>query len=210
MSADCFNGFALWDFTAVVYRSDDMISLVLAITSLAPQAIVIALLGALAARPTRTTLMTLMVVFLNECANIVLKKLIAQPRPEHPALGLAQRSDHGMPSRHAQFMACFTVWCAFATTQSSSGIQRRRGGAAPAEKRIVRVAALAWLTMMVCVGRTYNHYHTPLQVVVGVLVGCFVASAMRVVQRAALERAAFLLWPIVTGVSSLMGGEASE
>ena len=104
----------MWEFTAVHYDSDDPISFLLGVGSLAPHVLAVFLCCAVILLPAqRWHLDLLFTLFLSDLANFGLKRTLQQPRPTPRLSDLwsaPPRTDYGMPSRHAQFVACFFFW----------------------------------------------------------------------------------------------------
>lgn len=74
-----------------------------------------------------------------------------------------------MPSAHGQFMAYFvtylTLWMLFRVRHFST------------RKKILRITSLLILGGLVCYSRVYLFYHSPLQVLAGVVIGVSVGIA---------------------------------
>lgn len=104
-----------FSLTEVLYRSNDLMSFIFAISSLLPVIIIVFLSGIASAAPLhepqrKSTLILLMFLVLNVCINVCLKHLFAHARPTHSSLNASYSSMHGMPSDHAQFMMFFACY----------------------------------------------------------------------------------------------------
>ncbi|XP_042210575.1 dolichyldiphosphatase 1-like isoform X3 [Homarus americanus] len=96
-----------FSLTFVEYPKGDTIGKFLAISSLAPVAIVIGFVTLILFRRDLHTIMFFAGALLNEVINLVLKNIIAEPRP---VLRGGLYTEYGMPSSHSQMMWFFTVY----------------------------------------------------------------------------------------------------
>ena len=157
-----------FSLTLVHYEENDALGWMLSLVTLSPVFIMVSYVTLLVALrfPPR-----LVLVLCGQLAcvalNLVLKRLLRQPRPEGPqVLHLGQ---HGMPSNHAMFMGyagCFVV-CAAAR----GGRAWQVGGSDPLGSPRLVAAALVTLSLLVAFSRFYLGYHTAEQVYVGLAVG---------------------------------------
>jgi dolichyldiphosphatase len=154
-------------FTAVAYEEGDALGHALAWASMAPHVLLVAQLTALVLAETaarrRLALRVLAGQVANEGLNLVLKRVLREPRP-----AAATRTDYGMPSSHAQFVAYFlVVFCSVAVSWGTTGRPR---------DRVVALCGcvLALLgALSVLVSRVYLGYHSVRQVAAGWAVGVF-------------------------------------
>ena len=179
-------------FTHVLYEDGDALGFIFAIVSLLPVCVLAPARRVLAAPtdlfPTHSIvlvgLFTLFVsrrdfrtlaltvgLLVNEILNNVLKRLIAQPRPDllvnqvHVADGVAVSGiapGHGMPSAHAQFMA-------FLASAVTGWIWHR--WFVCSRLRWAGTAAVHLALVATVMSRVYLGYHTPAQVAVGSVLG---------------------------------------
>ena len=150
---------AVWDFTAAVYDRSNPVSFVMSLASLIPQSLVIVLATVvIATAPNRKATLLAVCMGVNEVANFIVKRVIRHDRPLHP-FEYAKRVDFGMPSSHAQFMACISA--------AATVIYWRGQG----WRRVVRCFIGVCLASLVGLSRVYNHYHTEEQVVAGLALG---------------------------------------
>ncbi|KAG5497809.1 hypothetical protein GH5_02599 [Leishmania sp. Ghana 2012 LV757] len=181
-----------WAVTEVVYRQNGLLSKLFGISSVAPVAMVVLLVG-LTSAPCRErripTMNLILYLILSVCLNAVLKAAIGSPRPPHPAAGMNYTTLNGMPSDHAQFMAGFSVYLLRRWTHAQRERterrkpaplhQRKPGSASAGMARVSPPYALTALLLLATVfigaGRVYNGYHTVGQVLVGWLVGIALA-----------------------------------
>nr|XP_045607232.1 dolichyldiphosphatase 1-like isoform X3 [Procambarus clarkii] len=96
-----------FSLTYVEYPQGDTIGKVLAISSLAPVAIIVGFITLILFRRDLHTIMFFLGALLNEAINLVLKSIIAEPRPIQRG-GLY--TEYGMPSSHSQMMWFFAVY----------------------------------------------------------------------------------------------------
>lgn len=151
-------------WTYVVYADGDRVGHILALFSMAPVFIIVALVTTLAQRRDLATLAMLSGQLLNELLNLLLKSLIREERPNT----LHQYAPRfGMPSNHAQFMgftaAYVTLW-ALKHWQVSS------------QWRLCAVGSSVTLAAIVIASRVYLNYHSVAQVIVGGAVGAAAAA----------------------------------
>ncbi|KAJ1474789.1 hypothetical protein T484DRAFT_1969770 [Baffinella frigidus] len=126
---------------------------------------------------------------LNEALNLVLKKVIKEPRPPGaPRVGF---DEHGMPSSHSQFMGFYLVF--------SSCVLLFRVRNVRAHWKLGAVAFNALLSAAVLHGRILLGFHTPPQVLVGFGVGCAAGLAYFFLARAVLFPAfgRIARWPLM-------------
>ena len=204
--------YSVWGFTSVVYERGDVLSFLLGILSLAPVAlIIVSMVVAIVLRvvsqkhthhgvtlttgrtPTTTVAASPAVevmdsllggMLVNFVISYVLKKLIRQPRPEHP-WEQARRRDHGMPSNHSQMMFHYCVATAFIINRSwsAAGVDTRHRCL-----KVVQSCLLLLLAALVAWSRVYNHYHTLEQVLVGMVLGVGMAVFFEKGGRSAMRR----------------------
>ena len=107
-------------FTAVAYESGDVLGHTLAWCSLIPQVLLVVQVTAFILCESKSrqlqagSILTGQII--NEVINMILKRILQQPRPSsrHPFLcnllfSGSGRMDYGMPSSHAQFVGFFFV-----------------------------------------------------------------------------------------------------
>lgn len=152
-----------FELTYVRYQEGDVLGYLLAITTLAPIYIAAAYCTLLVTQRNVDIVLILLGQTINLVLNKVLKKVIAQPRPEGCDL-----KDWGMPSNHSQFVAyaCATFSLLLARHMIKSRLLVRRP-----IFRVLFISAAIVLCLCVCTSRVYLKYHTIEQVVVGALVG---------------------------------------
>ena len=157
-----------WIYSEVLYDSDDKLSFLLALISLAPIALIF-ILAVLSALPTvlaRNSARFLIILLLAEAVNQLLKRIIRQNRPMphwYPQEVISSRAKHlgyGMPSSHTQMI--------FTAAMTSFLLPMK---SAPNRYRMFRYGQWV-LAVLVGYSRVYNGYHTLQQVIVGAIVGC--------------------------------------
>ncbi|PPQ74336.1 hypothetical protein CVT24_000690 [Panaeolus cyanescens] len=141
------------DLTHVLYDDSSYLSFALALVTLSP----ILLMASYAALAVQLREYTILVMwtgqFFGELLNSIIKDAIKQERPRQH-LG----SGYGFPSSHSQYMAYFT---AFLTLW-----------------RLVVYTALFGWTGAVAYSRYYLGYHTPLQIVWGLVIGAVLGISL--------------------------------
>ncbi|KAK7206033.1 hypothetical protein BZA70DRAFT_294343 [Myxozyma melibiosi] len=156
------SGNATLTFTYVSYDSSDPLAAFFAWISLVPQTIGVLDVAFILSRREAETILVLCGQTACEIANILLKLVLAQERPQH-----GSQFGYGMPSAHAQFMSFYatyiTLWMFFRAHQFTPF------------KRWSRAIGLYILSILVCISRVYLSYHSTEQVLVGYLVGVILA-----------------------------------
>jgi len=155
----------------VEYPSGDWLGKILAIMSLCPLTLVIALVTLIIFRRDLHTITFFLGTSLNEAINWVLKHLIKELRPCRGRENLY--SEYGMPSNHAQFMWFFSTYMAFFLL-----IRLHHGSSTyPLESAWKYVATLFFICIaaVVTYSRIYLHYHTWTQVICGACLGVLFA-----------------------------------
>jgi dolichyldiphosphatase len=164
--------------TFVVYRGGDRLGFLLAGASLAPVFVIVAYATLLASRRDLATAAALAGQLLNEVANAVLKRVLAQERPAHALSAYSPR--YGMPSNHAQFMGYLAAYmCLWSLLRWGVAARWRWASAA------------CWVAAAVLVAwsRVYLSYHTPSQVAAGLAIGAAAGLTWRWVVDAFLRPA---------------------
>ncbi|XP_066975725.1 dolichyldiphosphatase 1-like isoform X3 [Macrobrachium rosenbergii] len=96
-----------FSLTHVEYPEGDRIGQLLAISSLTPLAIIVGFVTLILFRRDLHTIVFFAGALLNEAVNLVMKRIIAEPRPL-TRKGLY--TEHGMPSSHSQMMWFFSSY----------------------------------------------------------------------------------------------------
>jgi len=152
----------------VVYPKGDKIGQLLALTSLAPLALLVSFATLIVFRRDLHTMAYFAGILLNEALNWLVKHWIREPRP--CAGKRLHWVEFGMPSSHAQFMCFFASYlCLFLF------VRLRRQNMIAAHREIlwklpVALATIC-LTTMVLTSRIYLGYHTWGQVLWGAAIG---------------------------------------
>lgn len=154
----------------VLYDSESYSAYVMACISMIPQAVFVAY--AVLAFWTRETRIAMMAAGQVACEllNFVLKRMIKGDRP--PQL---YGHGYGMPSSHAQFMGYFATYILTELVHAYQGpgnLLHSRIGA----MRVLQVLAV---TAAVLYSRIGLQYHTPIQVLAGVILGIVFAIVWR-------------------------------
>lgn len=165
--------------THVNYPAGDIIGKFLAWMSLLPIFLIVSFVTLIIFRRELHTITFFIGILLNEGCNQVLKYSIKAPRPcrKHDVGHLM----YGMPSSHAQFMAFFASYMAlFALIRLHSQYESI---ADIVWKHIVSLGSI-FTALVVAYSRVYLRYHTPEQVLFGLLVGsllgiCWFVCAQR-------------------------------
>lgn len=100
--------------------------------------------------------------------NWALKRLIKQPRPTgHLGAG------YGMPSSHSQFLGFFAAFFLshFYLNRPQVVKPRTLINAMRRFEHILAMVLIASISILTCYSRHHLHYHTPLQIIVGLSVG---------------------------------------
>jgi len=147
------------DFTYVVYTRGDLLSLCLAYLTFLPVIVAIILTSAVALRRDVEAIYQLVGVLMSESVNVVLKRIIRQPRP----MGSVKRG-YGMPSDHAQFTLFCIVYLSFWL--------KKRVSLPVSWKRLLMLSIFS-LGIVVCCSRVHLGVHTLEQVLAGACVGAF-------------------------------------
>lgn len=129
-----------------------------------------------------------------EILNKIIKRLIKQPRPDfHKDFGSGSYSlTYGMPLAHSQFMGFFAAYfiCILLFKMSHFSLAQKHAGC----------AILVVLSGLVAFSRVYLLYHTPQQVLVGVMFGAALGLVYFIVIAVARDVGFIdwiLNWPVV-------------
>lgn len=160
-------------FTHVEYPKGDGLGKLLAWCSLLPSFTVISFIPIILLRRDLTTIYFYLGMFVNEFTNLVLKRIIAEPRPPRTA-NTELWSVHGMPSSHSQFAGYFTLFVILLFYIRIKVVTFIIPLAKIWKHVLVVVSIL--VSAAVCYSRYYLKYHTCSQVWVGVVVGAVVAA----------------------------------
>eukprot|EP01012_Entosiphon_sulcatum_P049290 TRINITY_DN67893_c0_g1_i1.p1 TRINITY_DN67893_c0_g1~~TRINITY_DN67893_c0_g1_i1.p1 ORF type:complete len:205 (-),score=21.38 TRINITY_DN67893_c0_g1_i1:146-736(-) len=142
--------------THVVYDADDKLSLIFAILSLVPIAILVITPTVLISSRRIAPAFFLALLLLNECLNLALKHTIKEARPSKHG---DHRVDFGMPSSHSQFMGFTAAYLSLALFENRH------------PRRALAAILLFALAFGVATSRVYLSYHTVPQVCVGLSLG---------------------------------------
>lgn len=155
-------------FTYVVYDEGDVVGLILALITLTPIYIMNFYTTLILLRRDFGTFFALAGQIACLALNVILKKILHQPRPAD--LGLI---DSGMPSNHSQFMGYFAVFYSIQFLYNSPSLSEHF--------RRIYALLLAALAILVCFSRIYLQYHTVDQVAIGFAVGAFCGIAWSII-----------------------------
>lgn len=161
-------GYKPFSLTHVEYPQDSLLGFIAAGLSLAPVFVIVALVTLILSRRDLHLLPALAGQLANTVGNLVLKKIIQQPRPEYAPSGFRAPpgggSSFGMPSNHAQFMGFFCCyWLLF--------ICRQKNAPRSPVLRLGCSVLLLLLGVAVTYSRVHLGYHSWEQVLVGNIVG---------------------------------------
>ncbi|KAI9101206.1 dolichyldiphosphatase 1-like protein [Phlyctochytrium arcticum] len=149
--------------THVQFDENDPYGAIMAYASLSPIAIIISYCTLIAFRRDVATIFLLIGQLSNEAVNFSAKKIIREARPtEYLGKG------YGMPSSHAQFVSFFAVYL---TIYSIRRLTFRN----LAWKPLISLSVLS-LALLVAYSRVHLTYHSPRQVIVGIIVGSVFAG----------------------------------
>ncbi|XP_069948905.1 dolichyldiphosphatase 1 [Cherax quadricarinatus] len=159
-----------FSLTYVEYPNGDTIGKILAISSLTPIAIIVGFITLILFRRDLHTIMFFIGALLNEGLNLVLKSVIAEPRP---VLRGGLYTEYGMPSSHSQMMWFFAVYSVlfliFRLRHISNSMMELLW-------KVMVAVGLVTAASVVMFSRVYLLYHSWSQVLwgalVGVLLGC--------------------------------------
>ena len=177
-----------FSLTHVQYTPNDRLGFLCAGLSLAPVFLIVALVTATLARRDLHLFTGLFGQILNTVLNVIIKRIVRQPRPTTSVLTQTPNavgfSPHGMPSNHAQFVFFFVgfwlPWILFsANNVRRSKIRKTGNGAGRGGEGCVVWRRLAAITICLCAcavvaSRVYLHYHTVAQVSVGAVIGLLI------------------------------------
>eukprot|EP00111_Clytia_hemisphaerica_P002245 TCONS_00006298-protein len=160
--------------THVVYPEDDLVGKILAWSSLVPIFIIVSFLTLIIFRRELHTMAWFLGILLNEVVNMVLKRMLKQPRPCSALDQKKLYNKYGMPSSHAQFMGFFAIYAIF------FAYCRLRVHVYEKFMDNIRQHFIAFssagVALIVCYSRVYLHYHTVEQVLIGLCTGLFIGT----------------------------------
>lgn len=159
-----------FSLTYVEYPNGDVIGKFLAVCSLTPMAIIVGFVTLILFRRDLHTITFFAGALLNEVINLVLKNIIAEPRPVQRG-GLY--TEYGMPSSHSQMMWFFAsysvLFLIFRLHHISNYVMELLW-------KVLVAVGLITAAVIVMYSRVYLLYHSWAQVllgaVVGVVLGC--------------------------------------
>jgi membrane-associated phospholipid phosphatase len=156
----------VWDFTAAVYSRRDPMSFAMSLVTLTPQALIL-VLGTLviATAPNKKVALICSCLAASEAVNFVLKRAIGQDRPRHP-FEHGRQVTYGMPSSHAQFVACGAAAAAVLLWKGQGWL------------RAAKCGACGVLALLVAASRVYNHFHSAEQVAAGLVLGTVLGATL--------------------------------
>ncbi|BET00041.1 acidPPc [Nesidiocoris tenuis] len=150
----------------VEYPKGDMIGRVLAYICLSPILIFSGFVTLILFRRDLHTVLFFVGVVGNEFVNLILKHLIAQPRPDHRSTGMI---DYGMPSGHSQFIWFFAAYVAYFVFVRLHHINNNT--TLEYFWKTTIVFGSFFVAILTSIGRVYLQYHTWQQVACGMLLG---------------------------------------
>lgn len=154
-----------FSLTYVEYPKGDTIGKFLAVSSLAPIAIIVGFITLILFRRDLHTIMFFAGAMINEILNLLLKYIIAEPRP---VLRGGLYTEYGMPSSHSQMMWFFAVYSIlfliFRLRHISNSVMELLW-------KVVVAVGLVTTAGIVMYSRVYLLYHSWSQVLCGALVG---------------------------------------
>lgn len=153
-----------FDHTYIVYDPSDLVSTVCVQFSLLPIYIMVFYTSWFLITREIEPVIAVGGHLVGEILNKIIKHLVKQPRPDfHKDFGQSSYGlTYGMPSAHSQFMGFFAAYFMLNVWHR---VPIRR------PQKILVSACLALAAVLVAFSRVYLLYHTPQQVMVGVLVG---------------------------------------
>ncbi|KAA8494799.1 Dolichyldiphosphatase 1 [Porphyridium purpureum] len=178
-------------WTHVVYDKGDEWGKVLALMSLAPVFVVVALVAVSLATREAQVLCMLLGVLVNDALNMVFKIVIQQPRPDtSPALLNGDgHLELGMPSAHAQFMAFFACYLGVM-------MHSRKWQLMPVHESVVLMLGSSGVSLLAILSRVYLGYHTVSQVLVGTLIGMLLGAGAASIVCTSKVGSAVLNWMV--------------
>lgn len=154
-----------FSLTHVEYPEGDRIGQLLAISSLTPIAIIVGFITLILFRRDLHTIMFFVGALLNEAINLIMKKIIAEPRP---LLRKSLYTEYGMPSSHSQMMWFFSsysiLFLIFRLRHINSSVLELIW-------KVVVAMALVAAAIVVSYSRVYLLYHSWSQVMWGAVIG---------------------------------------
>lgn len=154
-----------FSLTHVEYPEGDRIGQLLAISSLTPIAIIVGFITLILFRRDLHTIMFFVGALLNEAINLIMKKIIAEPRP---LLRKSLYTEYGMPSSHSQMMWFFSsysiLFLIFRLRHINSSVLELIW-------KVVVALALVAAAIVVSYSRVYLLYHSWSQVMWGAVIG---------------------------------------
>lgn len=154
-----------FSLTHVEYPEGDRLGQLLAISSLTPIAIIVGFITLILFRRDLHTIMFFVGALLNEAINLIMKKIIAEPRP---LLRKSLYTEYGMPSSHSQMMWFFSsysiLFLIFRLRHINSSVLELIW-------KVVVAMALVAAAIVVSYSRVYLLYHSWSQVMWGAVIG---------------------------------------
>ncbi|KAL7643013.1 UNVERIFIED_CONTAM: hypothetical protein RMT77_006302 [Armadillidium vulgare] len=159
------NDWTSFTLTHVEYLRGDNLGQFLAIISLYPISLIISFITLILFRRDIHTITFFIGILVCEGINLILKNIIAEPRP---FLRTTLYTEYGMPSSHSQMSWFFTVYSIFFIL-----LRLRHNHCCAVENlwKTVVIVGLSCVASMVTYSRVYLLYHTWSQVLVGSIVG---------------------------------------
>ncbi|GAC75861.1 RNA pseudouridylate synthases [Moesziomyces antarcticus T-34] len=168
------SNYASLGLTHVQYDASDPLAKILALVTLSPIFLLCSYVTIILLRRELTFINALIGQLACEGFNWALKRLFKQPRPTNHLGG-----GYGMPSSHSQFLGFFAAFflAHFYLNRPPSLRPRTLINSMRRFEHHVAMLLIAAISILTCYSRHHLHYHTPLQIIVGLSIGLAFGAA---------------------------------
>ena len=162
------SNYASLGLTHVQYDPSDTFAKLFALVTLSPIFLLCSYVTIILLRRELTFINALIGQLVCEGLNWALKRLIKQPRPTD-RLG----AGYGMPSSHSQFLGFFAAFFLSHFWLNSPPLIKPRSliNTMRCFEHALAMVLIASISILTCYSRHHLHYHTPLQIIVGLSIG---------------------------------------
>ncbi|CDU24989.1 related to CAX4-required for full levels of dolichol-linked oligosaccharides [Sporisorium scitamineum] len=164
------SNYASLGLTHVQYDPSDTFAKLFALVTLSPIFLLCSYVTIILLRRELTFINALIGQLACEGLNWALKRLIKQPRPTD-RLG----AGYGMPSSHSQFLGFFAAFFLAHFWLNRPPLVKPRSliNSMRRFEHALAMVLIASISVLTCYSRHHLHYHTPLQIIVGLSIGLF-------------------------------------